>query len=95
MKRMEKSLAELAKDIELFPQVLKNVAITDKKPLENIPGLSELIDNYENTLGKRGRINIRYSGTEPLARVMVEGEDITKIDTIATDITTFLQHEIG
>ena len=95
MKRMEKSLAELVKDIELFPQVLKNVEITDKKPLENIPGLSEMINNFENTLGKRGRINIRYSGTEPLARVMVEGEDITKIDTIATDITAFLQQKIG
>ena len=95
MKRMEKSLYELVKDIELFPQVLKNVEISDKKPLENIPGLSRMVDGYENSLGKRGRINIRYSGTEQLARVMVEGEDIKNINSIASDITNLLQQEIG
>lgn len=95
MRRMEKSLSDLVKDIEMFPQVLKNVEISDKKPLENIPGLSQMIDDYELSLGNKGRINIRYSGTEPLARVMVEGEDITNINSIASNITDLLQQEIG
>ena len=95
MKRMEKSLSDLVKDIELFPQVLKNVEISDKMPLENIPGLSKMVDGFENSLGNRGRINIRYSGTEQLARVMVEGEDIKNINSIANNITELLQQEIG
>ena len=95
MKRMQKSLYELVKDIELFPQVLKNVEIADKKPFDQIPGLSRMVGDYENSLGTRGRINIRYSGTEQLARVMVEGEDIKNIDLIADDITELLQQEIG
>lgn len=95
MKRMEKSLSELVKDIELFPQVLRNIEISDKKPLESIPGLSRMINHFESSLGNKGRINIRYSGTEPLARVMVEGEDITNINSIASDIMELLQQEIG
>ena len=95
MKRMEKQLSELVKDIELFPQVLKNIEISDKKPLETIPGLSSMINDYENSLGTKGRINIRYSGTEQLARVMVEGEDLKNINSIASDITELLQQEIG
>lgn len=95
MKRMELSLYELVKDIELFPQVLKNVEVSDKKPLENIQGLTSMVDNFEKSLGDRGRINIRYSGTEQLARVMVEGEDIKNIDTIADNITELLHQEIG
>ncbi len=95
MKRLELSLFDLAKDIVMFPQVLKNVEITDKKPLENIPGLSSMISGFEDSLGNKGRINIRYSGTEPLARVMVEGEDIRNINSIAADITDLIQQEIG
>lgn len=95
MKRMGKTLSELVKDIELFPQVLKNIEISDKKPLESIPGLSSMINHFETSLGNKGRINIRYSGTEPLARVMVEGENISIINSIATDLTELLQQEIG
>lgn len=95
MRRMEKTLYELVNDIVMYPQVLKNIQISDKKPFENIPGLSKMVDSYENSLGKKGRINIRYSGTEPLARVMVEGEDVSNINSIASEITNLLQQEIG
>lgn len=95
MKRLNKSLSELVNNIVLFPQVLKNIEINDKKPLDEIPGLSQMIDGYENELGKKGRINIRYSGTEQLARIMVEGEDKENIDSIADDISVFLQQQIG
>lgn len=95
MKRLEKPLSELAKSIDLFPQILKNVQINEKVPLDSINGLNDLVSGYSDDLGNKGRINIRYSGTEPIARVMVEGEDKHFINQIASDITNLIEEKLG
>lgn len=95
MNRLNKPLSSLVSEIEMFPQVLKNVKISEKPPIDQIPGLNKILNDYENKLGDRGRINIRYSGTELLARVMVEGEDESNINSIATAITSHIGKQIG
>ena len=83
MQRTRRPLSELASVMETFPQVLYNVRLAFRKAPEEIPGLFESRDTFEEDLGGRGRILIRSSGTEPVIRVMVEGEDAEKIDKIA------------
>lgn len=91
MIRKRKRLSELAKIIELFPQLLVNVRVRDKKPFQNIRKLNELIVLSERRLKGRGRINLRYSGTEPLARIMVEGENEAVISEIAEEIASIIR----
>ena len=68
-------LADLAAGFRRFPQILRNVKVREKQPLESIPGLSEAVASVERELGTSGRVLLRYSGTEALARVMIEGPD--------------------
>ncbi len=95
MKRKGKSLSELAGIIDMFPQILNSFEIREKKPFEQIPGLAELVRESEEILGDKGRINLRYSGTELLARVMVEGEDETLINGIASRVSSVISENIG
>ncbi len=95
MKRKEKKLSELAKIIELFPQLLLNVRVKEKKSFEKINGLAELLVLSERRLRSRGRINLRYSGTEPLARIMVEGEDESLIKEIVQEVALAIEKDIG
>ncbi len=91
-------LMEEGKDIcylrslyEPFPQILRNVKIKRRKPIEEIPGLSPLLKKLNGELGGKGRILIRYSGTEPLLRIMVEGEDEEKIKEMANEIAKVVE----
>lgn len=68
-------LSELAKIMSVFPQVLQNVPVRQKPDIRTLPTLSAAIADVERSLGKKGRVLIRYSGTEPLCRIMVEGPD--------------------
>jgi phosphoglucosamine mutase len=95
MKRKEKKLSELAKIIDLFPQLLINVSVQEKKPFKDIKGLSDLLVLFERSLKNRGRINLRYSGTEPLARIMVEGENESLITEIAQEIASVIERDVG
>lgn len=95
MRRKQARLSELSRIIELYPQILINVRVAEKKPFQNIDGLDKLIKVCEERLKARGRINLRYSGTEPLARVMVEGESESLIGEIAEQIASVLRKEIG
>ena len=95
MKKKGKSLSELAGIINLFPQVLNSLEIKEKKPFEQIPGLLKLVRESEKILGDKGRINLRYSGTELLARVMVEGEDEALINGIASSVSSVISENIG
>jgi phosphoglucosamine mutase len=95
MKRKEKKLSELAKIIDLYPQLLLSVRVREKKPFKSIKGLSDLLVLSERNLKNRGRINLRYSGTEPLARIMVEGEDESLIREIAHEIASLIERDIG
>jgi phosphoglucosamine mutase len=95
MRETGESLADLARCLRKFPQVLVNVPVKDMPPLDSLPGLAERVRVFEEEMGGRGRILIRYSGTEPLARVMVEGEEIERVRTIADDLAAVVRGLIG
>jgi phosphoglucosamine mutase len=95
MKRTGKPLSELKRQIHLFPQVLENIKVRERKPVESIPGAQKKIEAAEKALGDKGRVFVRYSGTEPLIRVMVEGENDAEIRKIASGIADELRKAIG
>ena len=86
MKRTGLRISELAGQMKRFPQVLLNVQVERKAPLEELPGVQEEVERVENELGDSGRVLVRYSGTEPLLRVMIEGPDHGLIDRFAGEI---------
>ena len=90
MKKRGKPLSELATVMESFPQVLKNVRTATRMEVEAIPGFPEAIQEYEEKLGKSGRILVRPSGTEPVIRVMVEGQDKAVINEIADELCSLV-----
>ncbi|MDH3331328.1 MAG: phosphoglucosamine mutase, partial [Desulfobulbaceae bacterium] len=90
MKKNERSLSEMTQIMEPFPQVLKNVRTEKRIAVEKITGFSEKIASMEKNLGSTGRILVRPSGTEPVIRVMVEGEDENLIDTMACELCDFI-----
>jgi phosphoglucosamine mutase len=79
MVRTGKPLSELASRVRKFPQVLKNVEVGARKNLEDVPEVSQVIRSCEQRLGATGRLLVRYSGTQPLCRVMAEGEDEAEV----------------
>jgi len=81
-----RKISELRRCMERLPQVLKNVHVKEKVPLEKMPDLDALIKQMGQKLGKKGRILFRYSGTERLARIMVEGSDLSEIEAMASEI---------
>ncbi len=95
MRRKERPLSELVGDVERFPQVLLNVRVAEKRPLEALPSVQKAQARIEKALDGRGRVLIRYSGTEPKARVMVEGEDEAQVGEYAREIASVLQRELG
>jgi phosphoglucosamine mutase len=90
MRERDKSLSELAGLLQPFPQKLVNVHVERKIPFEEVPSIHKAIADAEDRLKGRGRVLLRYSGTEPVARVMVESEDDELVDTL---IQT-LAHEV-
>ncbi|WP_456431842.1 phosphoglucosamine mutase [Thermosulfuriphilus sp.] len=90
-----KSLSELAQIMETYPQVLINVRVSRRLPPEEIPGLMELKSQIERKLSNRGRIVIRPSGTEPVYRVMVEGEDQEEIKAYAKEISEHIKRTLA
>jgi phosphoglucosamine mutase len=95
MKRKERSLDELAKVMEPFPQVLYNVEVKKKRNLSDFPEIERKIKEIETTLGHSGRILIRYSGTEPLLRIMVEGEDEEKLRAFGEELVHLVRKCFG
>ncbi len=91
MKKRSRPLSELAKIIRKFPQVLINFRVKEKKDLNSIGEISKAIKQAEKSLKGRGRVLVRYSGTEMKARVMVEGEDRGKIEKIANEISELIK----
>ncbi len=86
MIKKKKPLSELASIMTSYPQVLENVRMSVKIEPEEIPGFSEALQKAEEKLGDNGRILVRPSGTEPVIRVMTEGEDEQEIRTIALEL---------
>jgi len=91
MLRKDKPLAELAGFLQKCPQILINVGVKEKKDLKTVPQARHAIQEAEKTLGVRGRLLVRYSGTEPKLRVMTEGEDESLIRQVAEDLAQALR----
>jgi len=95
MQAKGKSLAELTRGFNRFPQILINVKVREKIPFESLPRVQLKVREIEESMGDRGRLLLRYSGTESLARVMVEGEETAKVDEVANDLAALIKDEIG
>jgi phosphoglucosamine mutase len=93
--RTGKSIDELIADLKVFPQVIVNVKVREKRPLEAIPAVAATIRAAESDLKDSGRVVIRYSGTEALARVMIEAESEAAMHHHATTIADAIRHELG
>ncbi len=90
-----KNLAELVSDLKVFPQTIKNVRVREKRPLDQIPEVQAAIRKAESELDGNGRINVRYSGTESLARVMVEAAMEDKVQRLAASIAGAIEKALG
>ena len=88
-------LSDLAAPYQRLPQVLLNVPVGSKPPFEDLPLVQEEVLAAEEALGSRGRVLLRYSGTEPLALVMVEGPDLDQIAALAERVAQRLRERIG
>ena len=93
--RTGKSISELTADLKIFPQVIVNVKVREKKPLETIPAVVDAIRAAEAELKDTGRVVIRYSGTEALARVMIEAESEEAMRRHAEAIAAAIRNELG
>jgi len=89
------TLRELTADMVVFPQIIKNVRVRERKPLDQVAAVVEAIRLAEQDLDGDGRVVVRYSGTEALARVMVEAESEEKMRRIADEIASAIQHTLG
>lgn len=90
-----KALHELTDGFHTFPQILVNVEVKGKRPFLEIPSIQDSARQIEAVLGSRGRLLLRYSGTESLARVMIEGESQDDIEKHAKELAGVIQKELG
>lgn len=90
-----KSFDELLSAYRPFPQLIRNVRVKERTPLESIPSVAKAISDCCLKLGKRGRVVVRYSGTEPVARVMVEGESAAAVEKHTTLIASAIEQALG
>jgi phosphoglucosamine mutase len=93
--RTKRGLAELTRDLKVFPQTIKNIRVKEKVPFEQIPRIKDSIQAAERELDGNGRVVVRYSGTEALARVMVEAESEEKMQSLTEKIATAIQGTLG
>jgi phosphoglucosamine mutase len=93
--RSRKSLAELVGDLKVLPQKIQNVRVREKIPFAQVPAVQAAIEAAERELDGNGRVVVRYSGTEALARVMVEAESEEKMRTITASIAAQIQKALG
>jgi phosphoglucosamine mutase len=94
MKERGEKLSKLAECMKSLPQVLVNVVVKEKKDINKLK-VNKNIKDAESQLGKKGRVLVRYSGTQKLCRIMIEGEDRRKIMKMANDIAKVMKKEIG
>ena len=95
MRESGESLASLAGCMRKFPQVLVNVPVSRKPPIDSLPGVVDRIRVFENEMNGTGRILVRYSGTESLARVMIEGADPERIRAMANELAATIRRELS
>jgi phosphoglucosamine mutase len=95
MARTGKPLADLVSDLKVFPQTIRNVRVRQKTPFAQIPAAQSAIAAAERELDGNGRLVVRYSGTEALARVMIEAESKEQMDRLAETIVAAIRSELG
>jgi phosphoglucosamine mutase len=95
MARTGRELADLSRELVTFPQTLVNVRVREKAPVESVPEIQAAIGRVEAALGGRGRVLVRYSGTEPLLRIMIEGESQASVQAWAEEIAESVRKALG
>ncbi len=95
MLRQNKSLSELSKIVTIYPQILVNVEIKKKPDLSSIPELQQVIEETRQLLGNKGRVLVRYSGTQQLCRVMIEAQDRQQATVYCEKISEVIKTTIG
>ena len=95
IKILNRPFSELAGLMTVYPQTLINVPVNKKLDFLQVPELAEIIRDTENRLGKEGRVLVRYSGTEPLCRVMIEGKNQEEIETYAWRIADLITAKLN
>ena len=95
IKTYDKPLKELLKEVALFPQVLKNAKVQKKPEFESVASIKKALDEVNSKMGEKGRVVLRYSGTEPLARVMVEGEDEKLVREVCDQLVDVVSKELS
>ncbi|MBB6454007.1 phosphoglucosamine mutase [Salirhabdus euzebyi] len=95
LKDTGKKLSELAEEMEIFPQVLKNIKVIDKNQIHTNSLIQEEINKVEESLGSNGRVLVRPSGTEPLVRVMVEAPTKEDCEKYVDQVATVIQQQLG
>jgi phosphoglucosamine mutase len=94
MRASGQPLSQLAQVLTVLPQAVRNLRVTVKPPLEDCPAIIQALGEVEDALAGRGRVVVRYSGTEPLARIMIEGEDAGQIVQLADRMADVLAREL-
>jgi phosphoglucosamine mutase len=95
MARSQRSLADLIADLKVLPQVIRNVRVIKKVPFVEVPPVHQAMWEAERELNGNGRVVVRYSGTEPLARVMIEAESKEKMERLADRIVNAIRETLG
>jgi phosphoglucosamine mutase len=95
MRQTGAGLDELTAELQVYPQLLVNVRVRERKPLEQMPAVVAEIRAAEESFGDTGRVLVRFSGTEPLARVMVEGPELDRVEAFANRIAERIRVELG
>ena len=95
MQRTGRPLSELAEVMISLPQVLLNVRVDERRELAAVPAVQQAIRTAEEKLGDSGRVLIRYSGTEPLLRIMLEGQDKYEITALAHEVGEAIEKHLG
>lgn len=95
MKATGKPLSELKRCLTKYPQAQRNLRVKEKTPIEQIPGVMKLVGEAERELSGQGRVLLRYSGTEPKIRLLIEGREAEQIDRQANGIAAAIQSAIG
>lgn len=93
--REEKALSELARIFEPFPQIRLDVRVSRRKEFSTIPEIARTVESFTSELGSAGRLMLRFSGTEDIARVLVEGEDAGRVQCMAHDLAGLIQAHLG
>jgi phosphoglucosamine mutase len=95
LREQGKPLAELTAGFEPYPQVLINVPVKEKRPFADLPTVQEVVRETEEKLSNTGRLLLRYSGTEPVARIMIEGQKQSEIEDYARNIGAVIRQALG